>query len=57
MEIHFETLTGIPLILFGIPNPDEERIEYKVAIPNLGSLILTHDWDLIPGRTRRPYAR
>ena len=57
MESHFETLTGIPLILFGIPNPDEERIEYQVAIPNLGSLILTHDWDLIPGRTRQPYAR
>jgi cytochrome bd ubiquinol oxidase subunit I len=45
MEGHFDTLTGAPLILFGIPKPDEERIDYKVAIPNLGSLILTHDWN------------
>jgi cytochrome bd ubiquinol oxidase subunit I len=45
MEGHFETQTGAPLILFGIPKPDQERIDYKVAIPNLGSLILTHDWN------------
>ncbi len=43
MEGHFETHTGAPLILFGLPNPDEQRIDAKIAIPKLGSLILKHD--------------
>ncbi len=45
MEGHFETHAGAPLILFGIPRPSEGRVDYKVQIPNLGSLILTHSWD------------
>ena len=45
MEGHFETHAGAPLILFGIPNAAEGRVDYKVQIPNLGSFILTHDWD------------
>ena len=45
MEGHFDTHAGAPLILFGIPNAAEGRIDYRVAIPNLGSLILTHEWD------------
>lgn len=45
MEGHFETHAGAPLILFGIPNPAEGRIDYRVQIPNLGSFILTHDWN------------
>ena len=45
MEGHFETHNGAPLVLFGIPNSAEGRIDYRVAIPNLGSLILTHEWD------------
>jgi cytochrome d ubiquinol oxidase subunit I len=45
MEGHFETNTGAPLILFGIPNEEQERIDAKIAIPKLGSLILTHDSD------------
>ncbi len=43
MEGHFESHAGAPLILFGLPNPAEERVDAKVAIPKLGSLILTHD--------------
>jgi cytochrome d ubiquinol oxidase subunit I len=43
MEGHFESHAGAPLILFGLPNADEERIDAKIAIPKLGSLILTHD--------------
>jgi cytochrome bd ubiquinol oxidase subunit I len=43
MEGHFETQRGAPLVLFGIPNSKEERLDYKIEIPKLGSLILTHD--------------
>lgn len=34
---------GAPLILFGLPNSAEARVDYEVAIPHLGSLILKHD--------------
>jgi cytochrome bd ubiquinol oxidase subunit I len=43
MEGHFETQAGAPLILFGLPDMDEERTKYAVEIPKLGSLVLTHD--------------
>lgn len=45
MEGHFETRAGAPLLLFGWPNMAEERTDYAVEIPKLGSLILTHDWN------------
>ncbi len=45
MEGHFETQEGAPLILFGLPDMEEERTRYAVSVPKLGSLILTHDWD------------
>ena len=47
MEGHWETNhnEGMPLYLFGIPDMQEERTKYAVAIPNLGSLILTHSID------------
>ena len=45
MEGHFETRRGQPLILFGLPDMEEERTKYAVEIPKLGSLILTHEWD------------
>jgi cytochrome d ubiquinol oxidase subunit I len=43
MEGHYETHAGAPLILFGIPDSENSRMNYQVAIPKLGSLILTHD--------------
>ncbi len=43
MEGHWETQRGAPLILFGIPDAKEERTKYEIAIPKLGSLILTHE--------------
>lgn len=44
MEGHFESHPGgAPLILFGIPDSVAERMNYAVAIPKLGSLILTHE--------------
>jgi cytochrome bd ubiquinol oxidase subunit I len=43
MEGHYETQAGAPLILFGLPDDQAEVTRYKIAIPTLGSLILTHD--------------
>jgi cytochrome d ubiquinol oxidase subunit I len=46
MEGHFEDYpNGAPLILFGIPDAQGERVNAAVAIPNLSSLILHHDWN------------
>lgn len=44
MEGHYESHPeGAPLILFGIPNAEERRIDYAIEIPKLSSLILRHD--------------
>jgi len=44
MEGHFDDHPdGAPLILFGLPNQAEERVDYAVQIPKLSSLILKHD--------------
>lgn len=41
---------GVPLILFGIPDMEAEATHFKVEIPHLASLILTHSLDgQIPG--------
>jgi cytochrome d ubiquinol oxidase subunit I len=46
MEGHYESHPdGAPLILFGVPNEAEQRMDYEIAIPKLGSLILKHDPD------------
>ena len=46
MEGHYDSHPhGAPLILFGIPNSAEKRIDYAVQIPNLSSMILKHHWD------------
>lgn len=45
MEGHYDSHAGAPLILFGIPNSAEERMDFKLEIPKLGSLILTHSLD------------
>ncbi len=45
LEGDWDTSTAAPLILFGWPDMAHERTEYKVALPHLGSLILTHDWN------------
>lgn len=51
MEGHFESHPdGAPLILFGIPNAAEKRVDYAVEVPKLSSLILKHDLDApLPG--------
>ena len=45
LEAHWETQKQAPLILFAIPDPKAETNHYELAIPDLGSLILTHEWD------------
>ncbi|HEV7434825.1 MAG TPA: cytochrome ubiquinol oxidase subunit I [Pseudorhizobium sp.] len=51
MEGHYESHPdGAPLILFGIPNPEEKRVDYAIEIPKLSSLILKHDLNApLPG--------
>ena len=46
MEGHFESHPdGAPLILFGIPNSAEKRMDYAIEIPKASSLILKHSLD------------
>lgn len=46
-----------PELLFGIPNMKEERTDYAIGIPLLGSLILTHSLDgHVPGLKDFPAA-
>ena len=47
MEGHFESYPEgrVPLILFGLPDDGAGITRYKVEIPLLGSLILTHSLD------------
>ena len=45
MEGHFDSQRGAPLILFGIPDEAAGVVRFPVAVPRLGSLILTHEWD------------
>ena len=64
MEGHYHSYPdGAPLILFGIPNPEEKRIDYKIEIPKLSSLILRHGLnapldglDTIPDEDEPPVA-
>jgi cytochrome d ubiquinol oxidase subunit I len=50
MEGDFEPRRGAPLILFGIPDPRNERMDDAITIPHLSSLILTHQWNgAVPG--------
>ncbi|OXT00760.1 cytochrome ubiquinol oxidase subunit I [Notoacmeibacter marinus] len=46
MEGHYEDHPdGAPLILFGLPDDEEETVHYRIEIPKLSSYILTHEWD------------
>lgn len=47
LEGHWERKPGeaLALNLFGWPDMEAETTKYALAIPNLGSLILTHTWD------------
>jgi cytochrome d ubiquinol oxidase subunit I len=44
MEGHFDSYErAAPLILFGVPNAADKRIDYAIEVPGLSSLILKHD--------------
>ena len=64
MEGHFDSHPdGAPLILFGLPDQKNKRVDYAIAIPGLSSLILKHGWteplaglDTIPDELEPPVA-
>ena len=43
MEGVWETLKGVPLLLFAIPDEKNRTNHFEIAIPNITSIILTHD--------------
>lgn len=48
MEGHWEHKPkgeGVPLVLFAVPNEAAERNDFEIALPRLGSVILTHTLD------------
>ena len=45
IESHWDGSQPGALVLFAIPNSREERNDFEIAIPNLASLILTHELD------------
>ena len=62
MEGHYQSHPeGAPLILFGIPNSADNRVDYAIQIPKASSLILKHDLnaplaglDTVPEADRPP---
>jgi cytochrome d ubiquinol oxidase subunit I len=58
VEGHWENeprANGVPLLLFGLPDMGEERTRYAIALPHIGSLILTHEWNgTFPGLKEFP---
>jgi len=55
MEGHWEGGPQAPLILFGIPDMEQERNHYEIGIPGLSSLILTHEFEgEVPGLKQFP---
>lgn len=66
MEAHWRSEgegEGFPLVLFAVPNAAAERNDHALAIPRLGSLILTHRLDgeiapltSVPAQDRPPVA-
>jgi len=45
MEGVWETTQGTPLLLFAIPDEEQRTNHFELAVPNLASLILTHQLD------------
>ena len=64
MEGHFRSYpAGAPLVLLGIPDEENRRMNYSLEIPKLSSLVLAHDLnaplaglDTIPRRDWPPVA-
>ena len=45
LEGRWENEHGAPLTLFAFPNTLQEKNDFAINIPKLGSLILTHHWE------------
>ncbi|MEH6578855.1 MAG: cytochrome ubiquinol oxidase subunit I [Amphritea sp.] len=45
MEGVWETQSSVPLLLFALPDAEAKTNHLEIAIPNLASLILTHEMD------------
>lgn len=45
IEAHWDGSKPAALVLFAWPDKQAERNRAEIAIPNLGSLIITHDWN------------
>jgi len=50
MEGNWETSRNVPLLLFAIPDQENQTNHFEFGIPGLASLILTHEWNgEVPG--------
>lgn len=55
MEANWETGSNVPLILFALPDQDNQTNHFELAIPGLASLILTHEREgVVPGLNEVP---
>ena len=45
IEAHWEDKGPMDLVLFAWPDMEQERNHAEIAIPRLGSLVLTHEWN------------
>ncbi|WP_269523975.1 cytochrome ubiquinol oxidase subunit I [Coraliomargarita parva] len=45
MEALWETSGDVPLVLFALPDEEARENHFEIAVPNLGSLIITHSLD------------
>jgi len=55
IEGHWEPKQGAPLVLFALPDQKNERNDFEISIPKLGSVILTHSLDgKVPGLKEWP---
>jgi len=55
MEGNWETGSGVPLLVFAIPDKETQSNRFEIAIPKLASLILTHDINgTVPGLRDTP---
>ncbi|MGZ5847526.1 MAG: cytochrome ubiquinol oxidase subunit I [Ramlibacter sp.] len=45
IEAHWEDTGPADLVLFALPDMQAERNRAEIAVPRLGGLVLTHDWN------------
>jgi cytochrome d ubiquinol oxidase subunit I len=55
MEGNWEVSRNVPLLLFAIPDQENQTNHFEIGIPSLASFILTHEWDgEVPGLNEVP---